>query len=309
VKLGELAPRDVTNRMKRQGLDLDTGPFVVRIQTPITDLADEIRALYRDFPLDAGGGLADFHITVRRPLGLLGIRRCWRQQAMVYLDETRPFEPLPIQMAVPMLEWSINWCAATQANQYVMIHAAVLERHGRALVLPGITGAGKSTVCVALAHRGWRLLSDEFALIQPADGQIAPWPRPISLKNLSIDVIRGWAPDAYISTPVPNTNKGTVAHVRPPGESVRRADDRAAPAWIVFPTFEKGAAARLTPLPKARAFFRLADCSFNYQVLGIQGFRTLSRMIGGCNAFEFRYSRLDDALKVLGALPLPAPET
>ena len=173
MKLGELAPRNLADQIKRQGLDLDTGPFVVRIQTPITDLADEIRALYHDFPVDAGGGLADFHVAVLRPAGLLGMRRCWRQQAIVYLDEIRPFEPLPIHMAVPMLESSINWCAATQANQYVMIHAAVLERHGRALVLPGIPGAGKSTLCAALAHRGWRLLSDEFALIQPVDGQIA----------------------------------------------------------------------------------------------------------------------------------------
>jgi HprK-related kinase A len=307
VKLGDLAPLDLAERMKRQGLDLDTGPFVVRIATPIANLANELRALYCDFTLEAEGGLADFHVAVRHPAGPLGVRRYWRQQAKVYVDETPPFEPLPIDMAVPMLEWSINWCAATQVNQYLMIHAAVLERHGHALVLPGVTGAGKSTLCAALAHRGWRLLSDEFALIQPADGQIAPWPRPISLKNLSVDVIRRWAPDAYMSPPVQNTTKGTVVHVRPPAESVRRARDRATPAWIVFPTYEQSTANRLTPLPKALAFFRLAGCSFNYETLGIQGFQTLSRMIERCDAFEFAYSSLEDALRLLVALPLPAP--
>lgn len=307
MKLGELSPADFTDRMKYQGLDLDTGPFVIRIETPIAELSREIRALYHDFPLDAGGGLADFHVEVRRPAGLLGVRLCWRRQAMVYLDAAPPFEPLPIHMAVPMLEWSINYCAATRANHYVMIHAAVLERQGHALVLPGITGAGKSTLCAALAYRGWRFFSDEFALIQPVDGQITPWPRPISLKNLSIEVIRRWAPDAYMSRPVRNTSKGTVAHMRPPAESVRRVGDRAAPAWIVFATFERDAPATLTPLPRARAFFRLAACSFNYEALGIQGFQTLSRMIGGCDAFEFRYSNLDDALNLLSALPLPTP--
>jgi HprK-related kinase A len=210
-------------------------------------------------------------------------------------------------MAVPMLEWSINWCAATRANQYVMIHAAVLERDGRALVLPGVTGAGKSTLCAGLALRGWRLFSDEFALIRPGDGALEPWPRPISLKNASIDVIRRWAPDAHLSTPVPNTNKGTVAHVRPPADSVRRAIQPALPGWLVFPAFEAGAAPALTRLPKARAFFRLADCSFNYESLGIRGFRTLSRMIDTCDTYEFRYSRLDDALRLFGALPLPPP--
>jgi HprK-related kinase A len=307
MRVGELAPRTLTGRLHRPGLDVDTGPFVVRVETPIPALAEEIRTLYRDFPVDEGGGLADFHVAVLRPGGPFGLRRWWRQQATVVLDEDRPFEPLPADMAVPMLEWSINWCAATRANQYVMIHAAVVERGGRALVLPGVTGAGKSTLCAGLAHRGWRLLSDEFALIRPGDGALDPWPRPISLKNVSIDVIRRWAPEAYMSAPVPNTNKGTVAHVRPPAESVRRAAEPAVPSWLVFPTFVKDGAASLTRVARARAFFRLADCSFNYESLGIRGFRTLSRMIDQCDAYEFRYANLDDALSLLGALPLPAP--
>jgi hypothetical protein len=110
-----------------------------------------------------------------------------------------------------------------------------------------------------------------------------------------------------MSRPVRNTSKGTVAHMRPPAESVRRAGDRAAPAWIVFATFERDAPGKLTPLPRARAFFRLAGCSFNYEALGIQGFQTLSRMIGECDTFEFRYSNLDEAVNLFSALPLPAP--
>ena len=79
----------------------------------------------------------------------------------------------------------------------------------------------------------------------------------------------------------------------------------ALPAWIVFPTFARDAAPRLTRLPRARAFFKLADCSFNYESLGLRGFTTLSRMIDGCDAYEFTYSSLEDALSLLGALPLP----
>ena len=305
MKLGALTPPELTARLARGGLDMDTGPFVVRVETEIPALVEEMRLLYGDFRVDEGGGLADFHVSVRLPAGPLGLRRWWRQQVMVYLDEARPFEPLPVDMAIPMLEWSINWCAATQANQYVMIHAAVLERDRRVLVLPGVSGAGKSTLCAGLALRGWRLFSDEFALIRPADGQVDPWPRPISLKNDSIEVIRDWAPDARMSTAVPNTKKGTMAHLRPPTGSVERAREPALPAWIVFPAFEHEAAPRLTRLPRARAFFKLADCSFNYESLGLRGFTTLSRMIDGCDAYEFTYSSLEDAQRLLGALPLP----
>jgi hypothetical protein len=43
----------------------------------------------------------------------------------------------------------------------------VLERGGRALLLPAPSGSGKSTLCAGLAFNGWRLLSDELALLDP----------------------------------------------------------------------------------------------------------------------------------------------
>jgi ABC-type cobalamin/Fe3+-siderophores transport system ATPase subunit len=73
-----------------------------------------------------------------------------------------------------------------------------VERNGKALLLAGPSGAGKSTLCAALITRGWRLLSDEAAMIRPDDGLIQPYPRPICLKNASIDLIAEAVPDAHI---------------------------------------------------------------------------------------------------------------
>ena len=67
------------------------------------------------------------------------------------------------------------------------------------------------------------------------------------------------------------------------------------PAWIVFPSLRARRRRGCTRLPRARAFFKLADCSFNYESLGLRGFTTLSRMIDGCDAYEFTYSSLEDA--------------
>ena len=64
-----------------------------------------------------------------------------------------------------MLEWGLNWCVAGHAHQYLMLHAAALERNGRAVILPGDPGAGKSTLTAALMLSGWRLLSDEITLV------------------------------------------------------------------------------------------------------------------------------------------------
>jgi HprK-related kinase A len=170
------------------------------------------------------------------------------------------------------------------------------------VLLPAPPGSGKSTLCAALVTRGWRLLSDEMTLVRLDDGAVLPLPRPVSLKNESIGVIRAYAPDAVLSTPVANTNKGTIAHLKAPGASIARAGDPARPAFIVFPRYEAQAPTSLVPLPKARAFMGVAENAFNYQVLGQRGFTALGALIDATTAFEFRYSRLDDAVQLFERL-------
>jgi HprK-related kinase A len=167
------------------------------------------------------------------------------------------FRPTRRQLAC--LEWGLNWCVSSHCHQYLIIHAASVERNGAALILPGPPGSGKSTLCAGLVTRGWRLLSDELTLLEFPTGNIVPLPRPVSLKNASIDAIRRFAPNAKLGPPVHDTVKGSVAHMKPPTESVHRATEVARPRWIVLPRYEHGAAVQLTALSKARAFMHLAD--------------------------------------------------
>jgi HprK-related kinase A len=151
-------------------------------------------------------------------------------------------------------------------------------------------------LCAGLVSRGWRLLSDELTLIDLATGNVVALPRPVSLKNASIDAIRNFSPGAQLGPPVHDTVKGSVAHMRPPTDSVRRANDAARPRWIVLPRYEAGAAARLAPLSRARAFMHLADHAFNYDVHGRRGFELLARVVTGSDCFEFQYGALEDAV-------------
>jgi hypothetical protein len=192
----------------------------------------------------------------------------------------------------------MNWCVSHRAHSYLIIHAAVLERHGRAVLLPAPPGSGKSTLCAALVTRGWRLLSDEMTLVRLDDGAVLPLPRPVSLKNASIDVIRAFAPDAVFGPAVPETAKGTIAHLRPSPYSIAAADRVARPTHIVFPRYEAGAATQLTPLPKARMFMGVADNAFNYPILGATGFDALARLVDQCEGYDFRYSSLEQAMAV-----------
>lgn len=291
MRLGDLTPAEASGRL-REGLALATGPFVFRIVSRLPRVAMNLHRLYADFPL-AEGPFADFHVRVDP---VAGPRRWFKPQAQFWLDGLTPFKPLPQTQAYAMLEWGMNWCIASHAHHYLMLHAAVLERAGRALILPGDPGAGKSTLTAALMLDGWRLLSDELTLIDRRDGLLYGLARPVSLKNASIDVIRAHAPSAVLGDVARDTHKGTVSHLRPTPQSVDRVGEPARPAWIVFPRWRERVPARLTPHPKSAAFLHLASHAFNYSLLGDLGFGLTARLMDAASCWDFEYGHLPEAL-------------
>jgi HprK-related kinase A len=262
-------------------------------------LGEPLSLLYRSYPEVGASDFHDFEVTIERPAGL---RRVLRPQARFRFDGVAPFEALPLAHAFPMLEWGMNWCISSQVNSYLLIHAAVVERGGRAAVLPAPPGSGKSTLCAALVHRGWRLLSDEIAVVELDGSAIHPLVRPVSLKNRSIQVIASFEPAAVFSRPVPETSKGTVAHMRAPPAHVQRMGDTAVPAWIVFQKWKEQAAARLTLRDRADTVVDLARNSFNYGTLGKSGFEAMTRLVRVCECRDFEYGHLDDAIAVFESL-------
>jgi hypothetical protein len=62
------------------------------------------------------------------------------------------------------------------------VHAGAVLLGERALLLPGITHAGKSSLVAELLRRGATYFSDEYALID-SEGRVHPYPRPLLLRN------------------------------------------------------------------------------------------------------------------------------
>lgn len=294
-----LGRRELGARLRGPGLRLQTGPFVTCVKSALSPLADTLAEMYADYPVLEEGALADFHVRLSASRGL---RRLVRPQVHFHYDGMTPFQPLPLDQAFPMFEWAMNWCVSSQAHSWLVIHAAVIEKDGRAAILPAPPGSGKSTLCAALVNRGWRLLSDELTLVRLDDGYIDPLPRPVSLKNASIGIIRDFAPAAAFTRPVADTVKGTVAHMRASSESVARALDPALPSWIVFPQWRAGAPATLREVPRARAHLRLAENAFNYSLLGEAGFQAVARMVEQVRTVDFSYGVLDEAIAVFERL-------
>jgi hypothetical protein len=79
------------------------------------------------------------------------------------------------------LEYDLEIYVAERAPHYVFVHAGVVAWHGRAIVIPGRSTSGKSTLVAALSWAGASYYSDEFALLDPS-GRVHAYPRPLRLR-------------------------------------------------------------------------------------------------------------------------------
>lgn len=267
------------------------GPASFRIGSdwaaPVAAVAD----LYRDYPAPVDG-VCDYSVRLyaARPW-----RRFVRPAITLGGDFVLPEAvPMPPDWGVLAAEMAMNLQLALGERRYLLLHASAVERDGRALLMTGLSGAGKSTLAALLATRGWRLMGDEFALVDPLTGLAHAFPRLISLKNESVAVMRAAVPDARFGPLLTGTPKGDLRHLVPGADAIARMAEPAAPALILYPRYGFAAAERL--VPPAEGFVRLTQASTNYTALGERGFDALARLVRDVPAMAIDYPDTDAAL-------------
>jgi hypothetical protein len=108
--------------------------------------------------------------------------------------------PTPLA-AIPWVQRALDEAVVQRQRDIAVVHCGVVAHRGRAILLPGPTRAGKSTLVAELVRRGAPYFSDEYALIDAA-GRVHPYPRSLLLRDASDDVRPRLAADLG----------GTVAH-------------------------------------------------------------------------------------------------
>ena len=268
-------------------------PFVFHITSHHQSVIDNLELLYgeRAVLTDDYSGYIDYYVSITHSGG---IRRIVNDQARFLCDKMEPFKPLNRSQAFAMLEWGLNWVVAAHEVSHLIIHSAVLAKDGKAVIFPAPPGSGKSTLTAFLSRNGWRLLSDEMALITPLTSTVTPFVRPVCLKNDSINLVKAWYPDDTFSTIAKDTHKGDVVHMAPGAEAVETESETAEIVGIVFPKYNKNVFFDVYDMDQATAYTALAENAFNYSVLQEKGVKSVIHLVENAASFEVEYNDLEE---------------
>ncbi len=282
----------------RHSIALRIGPASFRIGSAWPQPIAHLAALYRGYP-PPPDGIADF--TVR-----LEPTRPWRRLIRPSIHITGDHslaDAAPMALAHGLLaaEMGMNLQMALGWRRHLLLHASCVEKNGRALLMTGESGSGKSTLAAMLGERGWRLMGDEFALLDPETGAVHAFPRLVSLKNGAIAAMEAQVTDAARFGPrLAATAKGDIRHLRPCDDAIAAMDRPATPALLLFPRY--GHATDIRPVDPGETFMRLTQASTNYTALGEPGFDSLSRFVRTVPAQAIDFPDGDTALALVDEL-------
>jgi HprK-related kinase A len=260
------------------------GPVQFRIGSDWRAPIEALDRLYAGYPKDmARPADATVRLFAARPW-----RRWLRPSVHIGGDFIVPDAlPLPLSMGLLAAEMGMNLQVALGWRRHMLLHASAVARAGRAVILSGESGSGKSTLAALLGEGAWRLMGDEFTLIEPASGDALGFPRAVSLKNAAIAEMAVRVDPARLGPLLAGTPKGDIRHLIPRADAIAAMHEPARPALILFPRF--GGAAAIEPMAPGEVFVRLTEASTNYVALGEAGFAALARLVRETPAFGISY--------------------
>lgn len=260
------------------------GPVQFRIGSDWREPIAVLERLYAGYPKDEDRPAdATLHLFAARPW-----RRLIRPSVHIGGDFVVPNAlPLPLSMGLLAAEMGMNLQVALGWRRHMLLHASAVARDGGAVIMSGESGSGKSTLAALLGESAWRLMGDEFTLIEPASGEALSFPRAVSLKNEAIAEMTARVDPARLGPLLAGTPKGDIRHLIPRADAIAAMREPARPALLLFPRF--GGEAAIEPMGEGEAFVRLTEASTNYIALGEPGFAALTRLVRETPAFGISY--------------------
>jgi len=118
-----------------------------------------------------------YSLIVGGPTSRSGVRRF----NLLYADAARLLRTHDLEETLSQLELDLELYIADRAPRRTFVHAGVVGWNGQAVVIPGDSFSGKSSLVKALVKAGASYYSDEFAVLDER-GRVHPYPIPLIIR-------------------------------------------------------------------------------------------------------------------------------
>jgi hypothetical protein len=105
-----------------------------------------------------------------------------RKLNQLYGDDVRLARTSDVDSMFETLESDLRLFVAELATHRVFVHAGVVGWKGQAIVIPGRSYSGKSTLVAELVRAGATYYSDEYAVLD-SRGRVHPFSKPLELRE------------------------------------------------------------------------------------------------------------------------------
>src|SRR4051794_25117219 len=146
--------------------------FALHVET--ADVAGAIESLFL-------GGVIRDDLDAERTASQLSVRAQAEQFVLLQPDH-QPIVLASVTDAALSTVSTIELMAAAHSPTYVAIHAGVVQTDHGAILLPGRSHAGKTTLTASLVDAGAVYFSDEYALLD-RKGMVYAYPRPLRMRS------------------------------------------------------------------------------------------------------------------------------
>lgn len=177
------------------------------------------------------------------------------------------------------LERRITARAIDRQGGWILLHAAAAAFRSGSVVLPGASGAGKTTLALALRERGAKILGDDIVQLHPVRGTIRAYPRSFLLKEGSGDR------DTRDGDPRMNVRLAAYRDVQGAPET---GEDLPV-GWIVFPERRGGASGVLVPCAETEALARMLGLAGRGSTGRKETFGALAALVRGSACYRMVY--------------------
>jgi hypothetical protein len=204
-------------------------------------------------------------------------------------SESDQASSLGILLGSMMHTWTVNCFGG------LILHAALMSKRGKGLMIGGASGAGKSSLAAWLMGRGWTYHGDEQMYADATDGRWEGFARPVCLKDGWNDIF----PD--INSPVDQVTRVRGQNLVPAklfGQTCMPAQAVSA-GLMVFPVFQAESDVSLKRLSPAQAAIQLVHLTLNCKNLSNGGVGQAAKMARSFPAYQLSYGNFDQLLPFL----------